>query len=95
MKKGLVLISFGALALAALAGCSSMQTHQANNDGTHTLSCHSINGTDENCIKKAEIACNDGFSIVEHQSHKIEYASSGDGYYMPPKHILTVLCKPA
>ncbi|WP_020168637.1 MULTISPECIES: hypothetical protein [Methylotenera] len=88
MKNGLILIS-----LAVLTGCSSMQT-QANIDGSHTISCHSINGTDENCIKKAEITCSEGFSIIANQSHKIEYASSGDGFYMPPKHVLTVLCKP-
>ncbi len=90
MKKSLVLIS-----LMLLAGCSGMQSRQANNDGTYTLSCHSINGTDENCIKNAEKVCSQGFSVVENQSHKIEYASNGDGFYMPPKHVLTVLCKGA
>jgi len=89
MKNGLILIS-----LVALAGCSSMQTHQANNDGSYTVSCHSINGSDENCIKKAKVACNEDFKVVENQSHKIEYASNGDGFYMPPKHVLTVLCTP-
>ena len=90
MKKSLILIS-----LTVLAGCSSMHSRQANNDGTHTLSCHSINGTNENCIKHAEKVCSEGFSVVESQSHTIEHASNGDGFYMPPKHVMTVLCKSA
>lgn len=89
MKNGLILIS-----LTVLVGCGSLHSRQANNDGTHNLSCHSINGTNETCVKHAEKLCSEGFSILEKQSYKIEYASNGDGFYMPPKYELTVLCNP-
>lgn len=90
MKSRLILIP-----LTVLVGCSSMHPREVNSDGSHTLSCHSINGTDEICMAHAEKICSEGFSVIENKSHKIEYASSGDGFYMPPKHVITVLCKPA
>jgi hypothetical protein len=91
MKNSLIAIS-----LTMLVGCNSVEPRPTNSSSnSYTISCHSINGTDENCIKNAEAVCKDGYSIIEDESHKIEYVSNGDGFYMPPKHVLTVLCEPA
>jgi hypothetical protein len=90
MKNSLIAIS-----LTVLAGCNGIETRPSNSSSnSYTISCHSINGTDEKCIKNAEAVCKDGYSIIEDESHKIEYVSNGDGFYMPPKYVLAVLCEP-
>lgn len=91
MKNSLIAIS-----LTMLVGCNGIEPRPTNSsNNSYTISCHSIDGTNENCVKNAEAVCKDGYSIIEDESHKIEYVSNGDGFYMPPKYVLAVLCKPA
>lgn len=90
MKNGLVLVS-----LTLLVACTTVEPRHANvgNEKSYTISCHSIDGSTSDCLKQAEKVCQQDFSVLEKQSHKIEYVSSGDGFYIPPKHELAIECK--
>jgi hypothetical protein len=89
--------SLAFMSLFALSACTSVESRpEAGHNGasSYGISCHNISGTREPCLTKAEKLCKDGFSVVEKQSYKVEYKDSGDGFYMPPKHFVTVLCHP-
>lgn len=89
--------SLAFMSLFALSACTSVESRPEaghNGAGSYGISCHNISGTREPCLTKAEKLCKDGFSVVEKQSYKVEYKDSGDGFYMPPKHFVTVLCHP-
>lgn len=89
MKKRLVLVS-----LLLLAACTTMEPRQTNvsSEKRYTVTCHSIDGSTNDCLRAAKKVCVQGFSVLDKQSHKIEYASSGDGFYIPPKHELAIAC---
>lgn len=90
MKNSLSLMS-----LLALSACTSVESRPEaghNGTGSYGISCHNIAGTREPCLAEAEKLCKDGFSVIEKQSYKVENTDSGDGFYMPPKHFVTVLC---
>ena len=91
MKNGLIVVS-----LTLLAACTSVEPRQTSDTGSskgYMIKCHSIDGSTKDCLREAEKVCEQGFSVLEKHSHLIEYANSGDGFYMPPKHELAIACK--
>ncbi|MDP2154118.1 MAG: hypothetical protein Q8J66_10740 [Methylotenera sp.] len=78
--------------LLTLASCASVQTTQIEHDGmqAYKLTCSEFNSSLNECKANADKLCANGYKLVDH--HKDVYADSGDGFYMPTTHYLTVKC---
>ena len=74
--------------------CANVQSNPVDNNGvqTHSLTCSEFNDvTLERCKAKAKELCVDDYHVV--YQHKEVSPDAGDGFYMPPKHHLSIQCK--
>lgn len=78
--------------LLILASCASVQTAQSERDGkpVYQLTCSEFNSSLDECKQNAEKLCANGYQLVDYYKHV--YPDPGDGFYMPPRHHLTVEC---
>lgn len=90
MKKNLFFMPL--FVLSACVTAQEVPSSASNNDKSYEIGCHDLRGTRDQCLNEAEKLCKGDFEVVEKKSHKMEYADSGDGFYMPPKYLVTVLC---
>lgn len=79
--------------LLMLISCASVQSNTVETNGvqTHVLSCSEFNNGLERCMQKANELCANNYHVVA--QHKEEYPDAGDGFYMPPRHHISVQCK--
>lgn len=63
-----------------------------NGNDAYSMLCSGFTRTMDQCLVKASELCSQGFSIVKAETYKLEYADSGDGFYMPPREYLGVEC---
>ena len=79
--------------LLMLISCASVQSTTTEKNGKllHELSCSEFNSSLEECTAKASKLCANDYKLLSH--HKEVYPSSGDGYYVHPRHHLMVECK--
>ncbi|MDP3609779.1 MAG: hypothetical protein Q8R74_11950 [Methylophilus sp.] len=80
--------------LLMMISCASVQSTTIDSNGvqTHTLTCSEFNDvTLERCKARASELCVNDYHLVS--QHKEVYPDSGDGFYMPPKHHLSIQCK--
>lgn len=87
MKKTLFLTS-----LLMITSCASVQSAQIEHDGKlgYQLTCSEFNSSLKECKENADKLCENGYKLLNHYKH--EYPDSGDGFYMPSTHYLTVEC---
>lgn len=78
--------------LLLLMSCASVQstTIEQNGKQVHHLSCSEFNSSLNECKAKASAMCADDYKHISH--YKEVYADSGDGFYMHPRHHLSVEC---
>jgi len=79
--------------LLLLISCASVQSNTIEQDGkqVHKLSCSEFNSSLEECKAKASQLCSHNYQLLTH--HEEVYPDAGDGFYMHPRHHLTVECK--
>lgn len=87
MKK---LIFFAPLIM--LVSCASVRTTQIEHDNklVYKLTCSEFNSSLNECKADADKLCANGYKLLSYE--KEVYADSGDGFYMPTSHHLTVEC---
>lgn len=75
-----------------MVACASVQSQPTEINGKRAfkLTCSEFNSSLEECQRKASELCNDNFTVVDHS--KETYPDAGDGFYMHPKHHLSVEC---
>ncbi len=78
--------------LLMLMSCASVQstTLDQENGKVHQISCSEFNTTLQECKAKADELCNSDYKLLSH--HKEVYPDAGDGFYMHPRHYLSVEC---
>jgi hypothetical protein len=78
--------------LFMLASCASVQTTKIEHDHkqAYKLTCSEFNSSLNECKANADKLCTNGYKLLSY--HKDVYADSGDGFYMPSTHHLTVEC---
>ncbi|MDO9051250.1 MAG: hypothetical protein Q8S46_00525 [Methylotenera sp.] len=87
MKKNILFAT-----LLMLASCASVQTTQIEHDGkqAYKLTCSEFNSSLSECKANADKLCTNGYQLLDH--HQEIHADSGDGFYMPTTHYLTIQC---
>lgn len=78
--------------LLMLMSCASVQstTLEFENRKILQLSCSEFNTTLQQCQAKASELCGSDYKLLSH--HKEEYPDAGDGFYIHPRHHLSVEC---
>jgi hypothetical protein len=78
--------------LLMLASCAGVQTTQIEHENkqAYKLTCSEFNSNLNECKANADKLCSNGYKLVNYYKH--DYADSGDGFYMPSTHYLTVEC---
>lgn len=76
-----------------LISCANVQSTTVEQNGIkiHTLTCSEFNSSLEECRSKASELCGHNYETLTH--NKEEFADSGDGFYMHPRHHISVKCK--
>lgn len=79
--------------LLLLISCASVQSTplEVNGKQRYQLTCSEFNNGVERCQAKAKELCVNDYQLVSHT--KETYPDSGDGFYMPANHHMTVECK--
>lgn len=79
--------------LLLIISCANAQSNTLDNGiQTHTLTCSEFNdATLERCKNQAKELCNNDYHLVS--QHKEVSPDAGDGFYIPPKHHLSIQCK--
>ena len=79
--------------LLLLLSCASVQSNTTEQNGrkVHELTCSEFNSSLDECTAKASELCDHNYKLLTH--HKEVYSDSGDGFYMHPRHHLSVECK--
>jgi hypothetical protein len=79
--------------LLMLISCANVQSTTVEHNGiqVHQLTCSEFNSSLEECTSKASELCGHNYETLSH--YKEEYAYSGDGFYMHPRHHVSVKCK--
>lgn len=79
--------------LLMLISCASVQSNTIESNGvkTHVLTCSDFNNGLNRCMEKANELCASNYHVVS--QHEEVYPDSGDGFYMPSKHHISVQCK--
>jgi len=78
--------------LLMLISCASVQstTLEHENGQIHQISYSEFNTTLQECKAKASELCANDYKLLSH--HKEVYPDAGDGFYMHPRHYLSVEC---
>lgn len=78
--------------LLMLISCASVQstTLEHEKGQIHQISCSEFNTTLQECKAKASELCANDYKLLSH--HKEVYPDAGDGFYMHPRHYLSVEC---
>ncbi|HEY0561816.1 MAG TPA: hypothetical protein VGD04_00675 [Methylophilus sp.] len=78
--------------LLLLISCASVHSNTTEHNGrqVHQLTCSEFNTSLEQCKAKASELCAHDYKLISH--HKEEYPDAGDGFYMHPRHHLSVEC---
>lgn len=79
--------------LLLLISCASVQANTAERSGgpAHQLTCSEFNSSLEECKAKASELCGHDYKALTH--HTEDYPDAGDGFYMHPRHHVSVECK--
>ncbi|OYY47906.1 MAG: hypothetical protein B7Y48_11310 [Methylophilales bacterium 28-44-11] len=80
--------------LLMIISCANVQSNTVDGNGvqTHTLTCSEFNDVSlERCKNQAKELCANDYHLVA--QHKEVSPDAGDGFYMPPKHHLSIQCK--
>ncbi len=79
--------------LLLLISCASVQSTTTEKNGrlVHQLSCSEFNTSLDECKAKASELCDHNYQQLSH--HKEVFPDSGDGFYMHPRHHISVECK--
>lgn len=79
--------------LLMLMSCASVQSTTIEHNGkqVHQLSCSEFNSSLDECTAKASELCAHNYQLLSH--YKEVHADSGDGFYMHPRHHISVECK--
>lgn len=64
-----------------------------NGNEAYSMMCSGLSSNMPACLVKAQELCSQGFSIIEAETFTVEYADSGDGFYMHPREYLGIECK--
>lgn len=83
---------FRLVPIILLISCASVQSQPIESNGNQAfkLTCSEFNSSLEECKAKASELCANNYKILDH--YKEVYPDAGDGFYMHPRHHVSVQC---